>query len=647
MKKLLLFSLIIGFALSTTAQHMMISKKNLKRVQDGMEITIEKPIPMELPELNQKGVNEDVTPIVVGKAAHQRGVRREEAHVISYHPEMDVITVTSVLDPATYEGVDDVGIIGMWYSTDHGQTWSDPVILNNNISEGPNYYMSGAPYNPDGNTTVDNMFGVHQGTIYPTAGDWRFKAFGSSTFAGDNQTNYLFEETGMDGYFNIFGLNQYGDDMRCLHLKTTGPWAAFTDLDFQPITGAFNGESFDWDFSNIVNTGLYIESNGEATWVGKWQGYDAATEIAWSNDGEIGYMWVIGVSDEDISNFQPVVFRTEDAGDSWDYIFLDFLDNDIQDILEPYLFENWAGYMLPLVRESAGVVDAHGNLQILISSASTSSDCVNYPDSIGWGWTNDIGHLFNVSVDENGIADLIWVDSLNTENPIAATEGNYCGTEGWQHRISAAKSQDEMQVFFTWIETRDEGAEFNLNPDLFGWSRSFCDNPLTMDSPVCFSEGAGDLEEHFYFNCGAEVAYSNDDGSYTVPYLQGVNPIEFLTNTSTSGDPITLSYVTGIEFPNLCAVGIGELASLKNVSVTQNMPNPFTGLTVIEVSTGTAAAVTVEVSNIMGQSVYTVDAGIINGTQKIQLSAENLESGVYFYTVHVGSESITNKMIVE
>ncbi|OYT17410.1 MAG: hypothetical protein B7C24_02925, partial [Bacteroidetes bacterium 4572_77] len=96
-------------------------------------------------------------------------------------------------------------------------------------------------------------------------------------------------------------------------------------------------------------------------------------------------------------------------------------------------------------------------------------------------------------------------------------------------------------------------------------------------------------------------------------------------------------------------VGIGDdlVAQEGSISVSQNIPNPFTGTTTIEVSTETAATVLVEVSNIMGQSIYTINAGTVNGTSKIDLPANNLEAGIYFYTVRVGNESITKKMMVE
>ncbi len=83
------------------------------------------------------------------------------------------------------------------------------------------------------------------------------------------------------------------------------------------------------------------------------------------------------------------------------------------------------------------------------------------------------------------------------------------------------------------------------------------------------------------------------------------------------------------------------------IEVAQNQPNPFTGTTTIEISSNTVAPVMVEVSNIMGQTVYTMDAGTINGTMNVELNASDLGSGVYFYTVTIGDSSVSKKMIVE
>ncbi|MCK5777097.1 MAG: T9SS type A sorting domain-containing protein [Bacteroidales bacterium] len=55
----------------------------------------------------------------------------------------------------------------------------------------------------------------------------------------------------------------------------------------------------------------------------------------------------------------------------------------------------------------------------------------------------------------------------------------------------------------------------------------------------------------------------------------------------------------------------------------------------------------IEVSNIVGQTIYTSHEGSVNGSKEITLNANNMEAGVYFYTVTVGNNKMTKKMIVK
>ena len=127
--------------------------------------------------------------------------------------------------------------------------------------------------------------------------------------------------------------------------------------------------------------------------------------------------------------------------------------------------------------------------------------------------------------------------------------------------------------------------------------------------------------------------------------MQTISPTEFSSNGA--GDPITVNFITGIEFAALGEhVGVNDMNTVSGFSVTQNTPNPFNGTTTISVSSQTASAVSIEVSNIMGQTIYNVNS-TVNGTKEITLSADHMEAGVYFYTVTVGNEKITKKMIVK
>ena len=71
-------------------------------------------------------------------------------------------------------------------------------------------------------------------------------------------------------------------------------------------------------------------------------------------------------------------------------------------------------------------------------------------------------------------------------------------------------------------------------------------------------------------------------------------------------------------------------------------------MTTFAVNIDKPASVVVEVSNIMGQKVMSFDKGVVNsGTQKYTIDCNALTSGIYFYTVKIGGESYTHKMIVE
>ena len=50
----------------------------------------------------------------------------------------------------------------------------------------------------------------------------------------------------------------------------------------------------------------------------------------------------------------------------------------------------------------------------------------------------------------------------------------------------------------------------------------------------------------------------------------------------------------------------------------------------------------------MGQKVYEINAGyVFAGTHQLKIDGNDLQSGVYFYTVTADANSVTHKMIIE
>ena len=94
--------------------------------------------------------------------------------------------------------------------------------------------------------------------------------------------------------------------------------------------------------------------------------------------------------------------------------------------------------------------------------------------------------------------------------------------------------------------------------------------------------------------------------------------------------------------------GVKERAAISSLDVAQNQPNPFNGTSTVSVNVRHASNLSMEVSNMMGQVVYSYNAGQVTpGMNTMTIDGSNLSKGVYFYTVRAGEASVTKKMIVE
>jgi hypothetical protein len=86
---------------------------------------------------------------------------------------------------------------------------------------------------------------------------------------------------------------------------------------------------------------------------------------------------------------------------------------------------------------------------------------------------------------------------------------------------------------------------------------------------------------------------------------------------------------------------------VESFTLDQNYPNPFNPTTSISYNIAQKGQVTLTVYNVLGKEVATLVNGIQNaGPHSAVFNAANLSSGVYFYTLQVGSNVETKKMIL-
>jgi hypothetical protein len=188
----------------------------------------------------------------------------------------------------------------------------------------------------------------------------------------------------------------------------------------------------------------------------------------------------------------------------------------------------------------------------------------------------------------------------------------------------------------------------NPSPDPYNychvWGRAWFNGKAEWTEMMDFNTGI------FYY--GQEYAYP------AVAKKLKNNKLQLITQTSSQPgsnikDTAVPVHDVNIEYREISTsdfipVGIDNTAVARKNPVSQNYPNPVKGLTYFNVNLDKTAPVTVEVSNVMGQKIMSMDKGFVNAGSKVfSIDGNQLTSGVYFYTVKINGESYTHKMIVE
>lgn len=170
--------------------------------------------------------------------------------------------------------------------------------------------------------------------------------------------------------------------------------------------------------------------------------------------------------------------------------------------------------------------------------------------------------------------------------------------------------------------------------------------------PMIAQGGDGEFQEACYGSIAKLV-----DSKLHIVYQRDVAPGYSLLSTSTDATLVCQannnSFRNDIVYVNVdvndFVVGVNEITSAdQSFSVSQNYPNPFNGSTRIDVNLKKSSEVSIEVYNVVGKLVKTINAGTLtSGVNSITIDAADLASGLYTYSVIVGSEKLTQTMMVK
>jgi hypothetical protein len=105
----------------------------------------------------------------------------------------------------------------------------------------------------------------------------------------------------------------------------------------------------------------------------------------------------------------------------------------------------------------------------------------------------------------------------------------------------------------------------------------------------------------------------------------------------------------GVYFDNFSWTPTGVENEITPVafSLEQNYPNPFNPATFIKFNIPEASSVSLKIYDVLGNEVSNIVNGQLDaGQYEYNFSAENLSSGIYFYTLQAGDFTSTKKMIL-
>jgi hypothetical protein len=94
-------------------------------------------------------------------------------------------------------------------------------------------------------------------------------------------------------------------------------------------------------------------------------------------------------------------------------------------------------------------------------------------------------------------------------------------------------------------------------------------------------------------------------------------------------------------------VGGIDPEDIQNLTLGQNIPNPATSSTTINYSLLESVDVTLEIVDITGKIITSIDRGIPSaGEHQIEVNTTKFAAGIYYYTLHAGAEKMTQKMVI-
>ncbi len=621
---------------SCAALHAQITKtlSPTPKLAEGLQIQkteIESPVAFNFPFKPYNpyaGSNKNaksLSKVLIGSSANPYGILLQSQNCLTYNDDLGLLMFTH---RQTHTNPGNSGYIQTSFSSDNGTTWVYNIVydaLNNKLGR----YPSGVIYNPVGNTNINDAFAVTAGP-YTDGTAWRGNYYASMQFNNTNGNIQQIDDpnTGYTFLVRTFMTIDTEGRIRIYGEKNTDDGTNYTSYTTVIMTGIYDAVTKSWNWTESVRVPDYIIYNGLPS------GY-RTPGMAWSKDGQTGYLIYIGRNSGavDQNAYHPIIYKTVNGGSSWtllssiDWSQLPEIYSELIDIGgQPGVKRALFGLI------DDAIVDVNGKLHFacMVNSAASS-----HPDSLGyyWAYQNMNGLIYHIRETATGweanLIDTILAKDVETANsPIPDVT--------WDYRLQMSKTPNEANIILAWMDTDPAFSDINLLPDIKIQSYNIITG---YRSPVT--------------NITYGTAYYTDNYFLFLSEWSGFDAVTnkailHMTTSDFGATHLDPSYHYYVKNTSIY-VGINEFLSNSgsDFTVSQNYPNPFSDYTSIDIALKKSAELYVEVYNVMGQKISEKYYHLTQGKHIIRINGENLNPGIYYYTVKTAEDKAVGKMIVK
>ena len=295
----------------------------------------------------------------------------------------------------------------------------------------------------------------------------------------------------------------------------------------------------------------------------------------------------------------------------------------------------------PAARKKYYVMYVRGNTDYGINEYVNNGDGTITDNATGLMWMQN----------DNG-EGVLWEEALNL------AEGfEYAGYTDW--RLPNAK---ELQSIVDYTRSPATTNSAAIDP-LFNCTQitneaGEADYPFYWTGTTFCSQSTAKGTNAVYVSFGRAMGYMN--GSWIDVHGAGAqrsdpkegDPADWPTGHGPQGDAIRIyNYMRLVRaVDNTTGVGSDrsdEYVLPNEFKLEQNYPNPFNPSTTIRFSLPAANQMSLKIYNMTGQLVATlVDQQLSQGDHEFQWRADNMSSGIYYYSLESGAYRVARKMIL-